>query len=373
DEYRAKLILLGRSEFPAKEQWQEWLSTHDENDLVSHKIRRVQQLEQAGAEVLVASVDVADLEAMHELLETAQQRFGKINGVIHAAGLGGGGVIQLKTAAAASSVLRPKVAGTKVLAYLFAGQQLDFFALCSSLVAFLGGTSHVDYCAANSFLDAFAQSRRGSKENIVAINWNVWRDLGMARNQDLPEDFKEWRSQVHKFGVSPAEGVEMFRRILASELPHVAVSTQDLHALIAQKNVLMSGSLSDDEQKSTKPAHARPSLTVSYVAPRTEEEMTIAGMWQALLGIEQVGIHDNFFQLGGHSLLGTRLISRLHDRFQIRIPLRRLFELPTIAGLAEEVARVKVEDDEAEKRRVLELLESLADDEIEAELSKRLQ
>ncbi len=372
DEYRAKLILLGRSEFPAKQDWEEWLRSHDDSDLVSHKIRRVQQLEQAGAEVLVASVDVADIAAMRSLVESARQRFGQINGVIHAAGLGGGGVIQLKTADAATSVLRPKVQGTKVLAHLFADEQLDFFVLCSSLVAFLGGTSHVDYCAANSFLDAFAQSRRGSRENVVSINWNVWRELGMARNQDLPEDFKEWRSQVHKFGVSPAEGVEMFRRILASELPHVAVSTQDLHALIAQKNVLMSGSVSEDQQ-AAKPAHARPSLTVSYVAPRTEEEITIAGMWQSLLGIEQVGIHDNFFQLGGHSLLGTRLISRLHDAFQIRIPLRRLFELPTIAGLAEEVGRVRMEDDEAEKRRVLELLESLADDEIEAELSKRLQ
>jgi len=371
DEYQAKLILVGRSEFPPKQDWGEWLSTHDDKDLISHKIRRVQRLEQAGAEVLVGSVDVADVEAMRALVETARQRFGKINGVIHAAGLGGGGVIQLKTTEAATSVLRPKVQGTKVLAHLFAGEQLDFFVLCSSLVAFLGGTSHVDYCAANSFLDAFAQSRRGTKDNVVSINWNVWRELGMARNQDLPEDFKEWRSQVHKFGVSPEEGVEMFRRILASELPHVAVSTQDLHALIAQKNVLMSGSAGED-QETAKPAHARPSLTVSYVAPRTEEEMTIAGMWQSLLGIEQVGIHDNFFQLGGHSLLGTRLISRLHDAFHIRIPLRRLFELPTIAGLAEEVGRVKIEDDEAEKRRVLELLESLADDEIEAELSKRL-
>jgi acyl carrier protein len=135
----------------------------------------------------------------------------------------------------------------------------------------------------------------------------------------------------------------------------------------------MSGSMADKDKESAKPTHARPSLTVSYVAPRTEDELSIAGMWQALLGIEQVGIHDNFFQLGGHSLLGTRLISRLHDTFQIRIPLRRLFEMPTIAGLAQEVARVRMEDDEAEKRRVLELLESLADEEIEAELSKRLQ
>src|SRR5205085_3299483 len=83
--------------------------------------------------------------------------------------------------------------------------------------------------------------------------------------------------------------------------------------------------------------HPRPLLTTQWIAPSTEIEQTIATIWQQGLGIEMIGIHDNFFELGGDSLLATQLISRVGDAFQIELPLRDLFESPTVAGLAEHV------------------------------------
>jgi pristinamycin I synthase 3 and 4 len=79
---------------------------------------------------------------------------------------------------------------------------------------------------------------------------------------------------------------------------------------------------------------ARPVMTETFVAPRTPIEELLAGIWTELLGIDQIGIHDNFFELGGHSLLATQVISRLREAFQINLPLRCLFESPSIAGLA---------------------------------------
>nr|WP_290226174.1 amino acid adenylation domain-containing protein [Trichocoleus desertorum] len=72
-------------------------------------------------------------------------------------------------------------------------------------------------------------------------------------------------------------------------------------------------------------------------APQTEIEQKLAAIWMRLLGLSQVGIHDNFFELGGHSLLATQLMSRLRDSLQVEVPLRSLFEAPTIAGLAEQI------------------------------------
>ncbi|HWE61029.1 MAG TPA: phosphopantetheine-binding protein, partial [Chloroflexota bacterium] len=72
----------------------------------------------------------------------------------------------------------------------------------------------------------------------------------------------------------------------------------------------------------------------AYVAPRDPVEDVLAGLWHAVLGVERVGVHDNFFDLGGHSLLATRLISRVRAMFQMEVPLHRLFEAPTVAGLA---------------------------------------
>jgi acyl carrier protein len=85
------------------------------------------------------------------------------------------------------------------------------------------------------------------------------------------------------------------------------------------------------------PDRTRPEVDERFVAPRTAAEEAIAGILGDVLGVDQVGIHDNFFAMGGHSLLATRVVSRIRDAFQVETPLRRLFEFPTAALLAEQV------------------------------------
>jgi acyl transferase domain-containing protein len=177
---RARLVLTGRGGLPPRAEWPGWLAAQGESDPTSRRIRGVQRLEELGAEVLVVAADVADEAAMREAVRRARERFGPIQGAIHAAGLPGGGVILLKTAEAAAKVLAPKLQGTRALAAALAGEPLDVLVLCSSTFGVSGGVGQVDYCAANSFLDAFARHHSAGGTRTVAIGWGAWQEVGMA-------------------------------------------------------------------------------------------------------------------------------------------------------------------------------------------------
>ena len=96
----------------------------------------------------------------------------------------------------------------------------------------------------------------------------------------------------------------------------------------------------------------------NFVAPRTQLEVELAGLWADILKVERVGINDNFFDLGGHSLLATRLIFRVREHFDVELPLRALFEAPTIATIAPVIVQSQLEQiDSEEMAQVLTALQ----------------
>jgi acyl transferase domain-containing protein/acyl carrier protein len=341
---RAKLVLIGRSAFPVREEWQQWLATHDEQDDTSRKIRKIQELEELGAEILVKSADVADFQQMQEAIAQVQQRFGNINGVIHCAGVPDyAGVISRRTQEMTESIMAPKVKGTLVLDSLLQDVQLDFFILCSSLSSILYRKkfSEVGYCAANEFLDAFADYKTNQARTFTAsINWSDWQDVGMSMQavkrfvseQNISDD-----QSLLINALSPAEGIEVFRHIVNNSFPQIAVSTQDLTTLIERDSHfnVQAFLASLDKSKLSTSLHPRPQLSNAYFVPRNQIEQEIAYLWQEVLGLDRVGIHDNFFELGGDSLSGITLINKFQQKLSKTIPIAALFEAPTVAELAE--------------------------------------
>jgi acyl transferase domain-containing protein len=327
---RAKLVLVGRSAFPARSEWATWLAAHGEADRVSRRIRKLQALEILGSEVMVCGADVTDEGQMQRVLDQARSRFGDIHGVIHGAGTIAPEAffgVDLAKPEGCELHFQPKARGILVLERLLAGSDLDFVLLLSSLSSIVAGIGFVAYAAANAFLDAFAATRdrlRGTR--WLSVNWDNW-------------DFDENAVANGDAGVAmlPQEGVEAFRRILSQAGPRsVAVSTTDLQARIDEWVNFKSAAAS--EPGATVALHARPELGVEFVAARNETEQIIARIWQELLGIESIGVHDNFFELGGQSLLATQVVARVRTAFQTDLPLRRFFEGPTVAELALAVA-----------------------------------
>ncbi len=127
------------------------------------------------------------------------------------------------------------------------------------------------------------------------------------------------------------------RRFLQERLPDYMVPS----AYVVMEALPLTPNGKVDRQALPEPEWSRRQLAGEYVAPRTPVEEVLAGIWSQVLGVEEVGVHDNFFELGGHSLLATQLVSRVREAFEIELPLRHVFECPTVATLAERIEIIR--------------------------------
>jgi len=329
---KARLILTGRSPFPPRNQWREWLETHGNEDQTSLKIKKLQEMEKLGGEILVFSCDVTDKEKVQEIVDLAVKQWGKINGVIHAAGVPDGSIIQRKKPGDIEPVLAPKIKGTLVLDAVFQDMDspLDFIIYCSSLHSFLGKMGQVAYAAANEFLDAYAYYKNlncPDQTYIVSINWDAWQEVGMAAD-----------TVSNKQGIFPTEGLEIFKRILGSKNKffQVAVSVSDLNRLIrgVQSSKKLIGGKTAEKSIIPGERYSRPELSTGYAAPRNKLEEEIVGIWQEYFGIREIGIHDNFFELGGDSLKGMKFVSSYNQLLGEIVYINAVFEAPTPAELS---------------------------------------
>jgi len=344
---QARLVLIGPADLPPEADWPRWLATHDPRDVVSCAITAMQELGDA-EDVLMIGADVVDEGQLRAAIDLARARFGAINGVVYAAELDPAfRTISEIDQAECERQFRQRAHGLYVLERVLHDQPLDFCLLAGSLSAVLGGLGLSVYSAANLFVDAFAQCHNQAHAvPWISVGWDVWQpeDEPVARAAGARGRF-----------ITPAEGAESFRRILAGAaglLPQIVVSTSDLGARIAQWIAHAPTPVALTRQPAAGALYARPQLANAYVEPESATEQRIAEVWQELLGIEPIGIYDDFFQLGGHSLLGTQLISRLRALFEVDLSLRMLFEAPTVAEMALVVESL-----------LLAEIEALADDE----------
>ncbi|MCP4151599.1 MAG: SDR family NAD(P)-dependent oxidoreductase [bacterium] len=352
---KARLILVGRSMFPAKENWGQWLTDHDKNDNTSRKIVKLKKIEALGSEILIFKADIADMKQIQNIVSHVLDTFGSIDGVLHCAGVISDGLIQLKTKEMVEPVFAPKLMGTLVLEESLKNVELDFFILFSSLSSVLGPAGQVSYSSANAFLDAFAYYKLSKDGTFaVSINWDVWKEVGMAVGlvAGLEGEQAEkkggggatgaYRDELLKAGILPLEGVEVFARILDTTFPRVAVATRRLDALFEQGDANKDKTPGDrlDVAVPSKRLQNRPNLNSSYVAARSKNEKILVNVWQNFFGIDKIGIQDDFFDLGGDSLQAANILNRIHKELNIRLSLNDFFDNPTIEKVAMSMAGI---------------------------------
>jgi phthiocerol/phenolphthiocerol synthesis type-I polyketide synthase E len=323
-----KLVLTGRRQMAPKDEWASAAAGESEAALTIRELLRIESL---GAELLVARADVADVSAMESVAREAAARFGSCRGIIHAAGVVGGALLARLDEAALRDALAAKVQGLAVLSSRWSFQDLDFVMLCSSQNALKGGLGRFAYSAANAYLDAFAERAARTADAVVvrSVNWCAWRDVGMAARR-LPAGAHQRRAGM----LSTEEALQVLDRALASTEPRWCISKLPLSQALSEA----------DSTELPPPAapivvQGRPArLRREYATPQGELETFIAQAWSDVIGISPVGRDDDFFELGGSSLMLIQVGMRLQERYAIELSAHEIFATLTVSGLARELA-----------------------------------
>jgi NAD(P)-dependent dehydrogenase (short-subunit alcohol dehydrogenase family) len=337
--HSARLVLFGRTPIPPRDTWDAVIADPAASEEVKRRLSALRALAAKGGEYVVVDGDVADVAAVRRAVATAVDRFGGLDGVLHAAGVPGVGLMQFKTNAEMDRVLAPKVGGTAALAEALADVPVDFVALFSSIASATGALGQTDYCAANVYLDAFAASGALPHTRVVSIGWGEWTwngwTAGLAGYEPaVREHLNKFRAE---FGITFDEGWRALQRVLGGDHAHLVVSTQDFATMVERSHDFSVDTFQQATEQAREGAdrHPRPNLSTEFVAAQAGPERTVADIWAESLGLDRVGAHDNFFELGGTSLLGIGIVDKVRRALSLdRLPAHVLYQAPTPGSLA---------------------------------------
>lgn len=320
--WNARLILVGRSALEAAEQ----ATAEPEDPPAPSRRDRLAELNALGGEAVYVQADVSVLDDVKRLRAVIHERFGRLDGIIFGAG-------SVDAQAAADDVenfgiyeenYTGKVHGLKNALAVFGDDPLDFAVVLSSISTILGGMGLSAYAAANHVADLLIlQHRRAGHPNWMTTDWDLWAG---GRMSDENPRFARFLG----LAIKAEEGAQALEDLLGlPQLGLVVVSTHDLETRI---NTWVRGLVSSEDV--VAPQHKRPNLATSFVEVEGELEQRLAQLWSQILGIDTIGRDDDFFEMGGHSLLAVQVTVRIQEFVPANAPTANLYETPTIRTLA---------------------------------------
>ncbi len=314
---QARLVLVGRSQPSPR------IST------------KLDMIRQQGAEVVYLAADIANAEDVHQVVTEAKIRFGRIDGIIHSAGVLRDSFVRNKTLAEMEAVFAPKVFGTFLLDEQTKEEQLDFFVTFSSLAAIGGNTGQCDYAFANHYMDAFAAHReqlraRGLRwGRTLSLNWSLWADGGMRLDEQTELFFRR------NLGIKPLRrevGLHALLRVLPLEFPHAAV-LEGIQSKIEQAW----GLVRHPDSKTVPSVKAPPTLDsqdAGILLDGVIHELSHMVMELLKISRDDLSLDSILPDLGFDSIGLTTFANTINERYGLDINPVLFFEYPSIRTIA---------------------------------------
>ncbi|TWI44010.1 polyketide synthase PksN [Pseudoduganella flava] len=317
--YRARLVLTGRSQLDEALQ------------------RRLDALCALGAEVLYVAADVAQADDVQRVLAEARARFGRIDGIVHAAGVLRDSLLRKKTREQMQAVLAPKVAGTFHLDAATRGDALDFFAMFSSLAALGGNTGQCDYAYANHYMDSFAARREALRAagqrsgRTVSLNWSLWADGGMKLDEQTELFFRR------TLGIRPLAtqvGVQAFTQALGAGLPQVAVLEGERAKIEHAWGLATQEVAEEPQQQAAAPLQAPTPAAGGSLVPQVTQALGAIAMDLLKLSADELSYDSILLELGFDSVGLAAFANAVNARYGLDINPVLFFEYPSINAIA---------------------------------------
>lgn len=338
--------ILTRRAFPGKSEWEILLNTLRDQDTagtgeqygdrvqLQQALEQVISLEQSGVDVHVISADVSKPESLNQAFAEFETRCDPAQGIIHAAGITSGSSIGVPYGEIGPGELEiqihPKLQGARNLIAWGNEHQPDFILMISSNAAELGGLGLGAYAAASRAMDQqVLQLFDEVSFPIITSNWDGWP-------RPSTEDVRPAETDLERLALTADEAKRSLAFILdQTSLPQIIVSKSDYTTRARRWHYPWKVDEEPGISETRLGEENRPELSSVFVEAEDDLEQELVSIWQELLGIQPVGIHDNFFELRGDSLLATRMLTLIRQRMGHKIPLKALFESLTIRRLHE--------------------------------------
>ncbi|NEQ84521.1 MAG: SDR family NAD(P)-dependent oxidoreductase, partial [Moorea sp. SIO2I5] len=305
------------------------------------KSHQVEDLEQAGAKVVVAQADVSDFQEIARVISEIDHSLPPLRGAIHAVGVLDDGVLPKMTQERFAKVMAPKVQGAWNLHKLTENQPLDFFVLFSSIASLLGSVGQANHAAANAFLDALAHYRRARGLSGLSINWGVVTKIGSAASRQA--DIRVLQKGMGT--IAPQQVLEALELLMLDPaavevgvMPirwsEVLQQWEDRPFLADWKEISVPGEFESEffQELLAAETSERRELLVTLVCSQVAKVL-------GLNPLQPIELEQGFFELGMDSLTSVELRNRLQKNLGVSIPSTAAFDYPTVGELVDYLAQ----------------------------------
>lgn len=343
---RCNICLLGYRPIPERSLWDSILE-RAEDRRVCNIIKALGELEELGCTVIVKCGTINDYDNMKSVFDEMKKEFGKINGVIHSAGVPGIGFLYNKKLDTFTSVISPKVYGVVNLDALTRDQELDFFIMNSSVQSILGGPGQGDYTAANAFLDSYAYYLRKHNVRAFSINWPGWSETGMLIDLNLVGFVSVFKSITSKLGINALEMIlkHDLINVVPTEMEYDYLSRfkdgETIFPIKLSKKIRNNIFRYQNKNSDIEIIEETHEISVEELqiigksqSEFTQTERDVALIYACVFNLKEIDIFESFGALGGDSIIATSVLKLLNKKYSEILNISDMFTYGTIEEMA---------------------------------------